>query len=108
MSESEQTSQINWELLKYELRKVAMTYSKKFSQNSRRSQCKLEKKLKKFDSNLNSEANFDEYTKCKKDLEIIYERISEGVKTKSKCQWYEGEKPTKFFLNLENNDPLKR
>ena len=37
----------------------------------------------------------------KKDLEVIYERIAEGVRIRSKCQWYEGEKPTKFFLNLE-------
>ena len=85
LSESEQTDQVKWELLKYEIRKFAI-----------------------FESNLNSEANFNEYTKCKKDLELIYERIAEGVKIRSKCQWYEeGEKSTKFFLNLEKNDPLK-
>ena len=79
LSESEQTDQVKWELLKYEIRKFAI-----------------------FESNLNSEANFNEYTKCKKDLELIYERIAEGVKIRSKCQWYEeGEKSTKFFLNLE-------
>ena len=43
MSESEQTYQIKWELLKYEMRRFAITYSKKISQNARRSQCKLEK-----------------------------------------------------------------
>ena len=92
LSESEQTDQVKWELLKYEIRKFAI-----------------------FESNLNSEANFNEYTKCKKDLELIYERIAEGVKIRSKCQWYEeGEKSTKFFLNLEKkinkkikSDPLK-
>ena len=98
LSESEQTDQIKWELLKYEIRKFAITYSKKISQNTRRSQCELEKKLKEFESNLNSEASFNEYTKCKKDLELIYERIAEGVKIRSKCQWYEeGEKSTKIF-----------
>ena len=59
-------------------------------------------------SNPNSEASFNEYTKCKKDLELIYERTTEVIKIRSKCQWYEeGEKSTKFFLNLEKKDPLK-
>ena len=60
------------------------------------------KKLKELESNLNSEANFNEYTKCKKDLEFIYERIAEGVKIRSKCRQYEeGEKSTELFLNLK-------
>ena len=85
-----------------QMRKFAITYSKKASQSTKRSQCELEKKLKELESNLNSEANFNEYTKCKNDLQRIYERIAEGVKIRSKCQWYqEGEKSTKFFLNLE-------
>ena len=84
LSESEQTDQIKWELLKYEIRKFAITFSRKISQNTKRSQCELEKKLKELESNLNSEANFNEYTKCKKDLELIYERIAEGVKIRSK------------------------
>ena len=37
-----------------------------------------------------------------KDLELIYEKIAEGVKIRSKCQWCEeGGKSTKFFLNLQ-------
>ena len=43
MSESEQTYQIKWELLKYEMHRFAIPYSKKISQNARRSQCELEK-----------------------------------------------------------------
>ena len=37
-----------------------------------------------------------------KELESIYDHIAEGIRIRSKCDWYEhGEKPTKFFLNLE-------
>ena len=43
------------------------------------------KKLKKLESNLNSEANFNEYAKCKNTIEIIYEKNAEGVKIRSKC-----------------------
>ena len=40
--------------------KFAITYSKKISQNARKSQYELEKK----------QTNFDEYRKCKKNLEF--------------------------------------
>ena len=37
-----------------------------------------------------------------KELESIYDHITEGIRIRSKCDWYEhGEKSTKFFLNLE-------
>ena len=69
----------------------------------------IRKKLKELESNLNSGANFNEYTKCKKDLEIIYQGIAEGVKIRSKCQWYEeGESELSFFLiSKKKHDPLK-
>ena len=107
--ETEKTDQIKSELLKYEIRKFAITFSKKISQNTRRSQCESEKKLKEFlEPNLNSKASFNEYTKCKKDREPIYERIAEGVKIRSKYQWYEeDEKSTKFFLDLKKKTSVK-
>ena len=95
LSESENTDQTKWELLKYETRKFAITYSKKVSQNTRRSRCEL-----------NSVENFNEYTKCKMDLEIIYERIAEGVKIN-----VNGMKKVKsqlrFSIISKINDPIK-
>ena len=36
------------------------------------------------------------------ELDEIYDHIAEGIRIRSKCDWYEhGEKSTKFFLNLE-------
>ena len=36
-------------------------------------------------------------------LEEIYDIKANGVKIRSKCDWYEyGEKSSKLFLNLEN------
>ena len=32
----------------------------------------------------------------------MYDHIAEGIRIRSKCEWYEhGEKSTKFFLNLQ-------
>ena len=47
LSEKEQTDQTKWELLKYKIRKFAITCSKKISQNTRRSRCESEKKNKR-------------------------------------------------------------
>ena len=50
---------------------------------------------------MESRDNLRKYESLKNDLELIYDHIDEGVRLKSKCDWYEqGKKPTKFFLNL--------
>ena len=37
-----------------------------------------------------------------KELDSIYDEIAEGIRIRSKCDWYEhGEKFHKLFLNLE-------
>ena len=46
----------------------------------------------------------EDYLTWKLRLEEIYEIKANGVKIRSKCDWYEyGEKSSKFFLNLERN-----
>ena len=68
--------------------KFGITYSKKISQNARRSQYELEKKLKKLESNLNCETNFDEYRKCKKNLEFtkVFLILKKKQKNKKKTK----------------------
>ena len=51
---------------------------------------------------MESSENLRKYDSLKNDLELIYDHIDEGIRLRSKCDWYEqGEKSTKFFLNLE-------
>ena len=51
----------------------------------------------------NEEQNYNKNT-FKEELNDIYEEISNGIKIKSRCNWYElGEKPNKYFLNLEKS-----
>ena len=64
----------------------------------------LETKLKQLESTLNDYQSNVEYIECKNKLEEIYETVAKGVRIRSKCNWYEqGEKSTKFFLNLEKS-----
>ena len=61
----------------------------------------LENKLKKLENNTNYIEN-SEYIDCRNKLDKIYEQKINGIRIRSKCDWYEyGEKSSKFFLNLE-------
>ena len=51
---------------------------------------------------MENSVNLRKYESLKNDLELIYDHIAEGVILRSICDWYEqGEKSTKFFLNLK-------
>ena len=58
--------------------------------------------LTELESNLNTKDNIQSYIIYKKGINSIYDHIAEGIRIRSKCDWYEhGEKSSKFFLNLE-------
>ena len=51
--------------------------------------------------------NHEEYD-CKTQLKQIYKIKANGIKFRSKCEWYEhGEKSSKFFLNLEKSRAIQ-
>ena len=46
--------------------------------------------------------NLSKYNTIKNELNAIYDHITEGIRIRSRWEWYEhSEKSTKFFLNLE-------
>ena len=95
-------AQLKWEFLKYEIRKFTIDYTKRKAKERRKQRALLESELEKLENNFESSENLRKYESLKSDLELIYDHIAEGVRLRSKCDWYEqGEKSTKFFLNLE-------
>ena len=51
---------------------------------------------------INVRETVEKYNIYKTKLEQIYDHIAEVIKVRTKTQWYEeGEKSSKFFLNLE-------
>ena len=57
----------------------------------------MKKKIAVLEQNIDLEKNIKEYDSCKQELSDIDE-ISEGIKSRSRCDWYEfGEKSNKFF-----------
>ena len=93
--------QVRWEFLKYEIRKFSIEFSKLQAENTKKEKLFLENKLKKLENNTNYIEN-SEYIDCRNKLDKIYEQKINGIRIRSKCDWYEyGEKSSKFFLNLE-------
>ena len=59
----------------------------------------LENQLKILGKNLDDDDNLSKYNNIKNYLDAIYNHITEGIRIRSKCNWYEqGEKSTYFFL----------
>ena len=94
--------QIKWEFFKYQIRKFTIRLSNIRAKEERKQREELETTLELLEKNLSTEENQCLYDKCKRDLEEIYDSIAEEIHIRSSCQWYEeGEKSSKFFLNLE-------
>ena len=63
----------------------------------------MKNKLKTLETRPNFVDN-PEYNETNKKLDKIYQEKTNGVRIRSKCNWYEhGEKSSNFFLNLEKS-----
>ena len=63
----------------------------------------LENKLKTFETRPDFVDN-PEYIKTNEKLDKIYHEKTNGIRIRSKCNWYDyGEKSSNFFLNLEKS-----
>ena len=108
-NENIKDDQVIWEYLKYEIRKFTIRCSKRLAKTLREERECLERKLKILEQNSESNLNNNpEYYECKTQIEDIYQIQVDGIRTRSKCMWYEfGEKSSKFFLNLEKNRAIQ-
>lgn len=101
--------QIKWELLKYEIRKYTIEYSKKKKREANKIKTELEKQLCHLERNLSKENNINKYNETKQKLKKIDDDIINGQIIRSKVQWYEeGERSSKYFLGLEKSRSVKK
>jgi len=103
--------QLRWELLKYEIRKFTIAFSKAKAKKSRATLELLEAKIKDIENIPNwerIEKLTKEHIKAKLELDKYYDYITEGLILRSKVNWYEyGEKSNKYFLTLERRKKNK-
>ena len=88
--------------MKYEVWKFTIKYTKQIAKEKRQQQTNWENQLKILKRCLDEDDNQSKYNAIKNELDAIYDHITEGIRIRSKCDWYEhSEKSTKLFLNLE-------
>ena len=73
-------TQLNWELLKYEIRKFIICYSKAIAKRERARRLKLENTLNFLENNLTGNLKKQQYKLLKSELDEIYDKIAEGVR----------------------------
>ena len=89
--------QFRWEYLKYEIRKFSIHFSKGIARNKKIERTYLENKLKTLE-NSPSFVNNPEYIETNEKLDKIYQEKANGIRIRSKCNWYKhGEKSPNFF-----------
>ena len=104
-----ESKQLLWELIKMELRAKNMSYSKKKRAEVKKREIVLRHNLDELDYKIFYEADLnphilDQYEAEKNELNSLYESIGKEAIFRSKVKWIEqGEKPTKYFFNLEKN-----
>ena len=105
-------NQSTWEWIKYNIRAHAIQFSKRRAKEKRdkekclQNEYTLASKLYKSDP---CHANANLFHAAKEKLELFYEEKTKGIIIRARARWYEhGEKSTKYFLNLEKRNHIKK
>ena len=100
-----------WDWLKFKIKTSSITYSKKLAQERKKREEELKFKyqdaLNKFQENP-SEITRLEMDEFKNELETLYDERVEGI-VRARARWHgHGEKSSKYFLNLEKRNNIKK
>ena len=104
---------IIWETLQATLRGTIIKYSKKVKRDKTNRTHELEQKISELDQKITSGyANIEKLEKLRElntDLIEIRKEELKGALIRSRAEWLDlGEKPSKFFLNLENRNKVNK
>ena len=99
-----------------EIRTSTISFSKGRAKINRRREISIKNQLDQLDEKicasddaLTLDEELKQYDNLKKELQTLYDVKGEAAKFRSKCLWVEqGERPTKYFFNLEKRNYNKR
>ena len=99
-----------WEIIKYEIRKLSLRFSKRLKAESRKIQTQLEKDLQNLTAAHDSgQEVHDELNSVKRELGEIELTKARATIFRSRANWSQvGERPTKYFLNLEKRNYVNK
>ena len=96
---------MRWEFLKYKCKKISRNYSIQKSKERKHRRIFLEKKVTELESQILSSSSdhmIHKYNQYKSELEKLYGYVTAVIILRSRITWYEqGEKSSKYFMNLE-------
>ena len=103
---------VKWDWLKFKIKTSSIAYSKKLSSDQKSKEGNLNLKyqalLKTFQDNP-CETTRLETEKVKSELEALYDKKVEEIIIRSRVRWHKhGEKNSKYFLNLEKRNNIKK
>ena len=102
---------VKWDWMKYKIRQDSITYSKSKAKQRRKKLQTIENKLKICENDLAkspSQENVTTLEALKAEYEREYDYIVRGSIIRSRATWFEqGERNSKYFLKLENNNKRK-
>lgn len=106
---------LKWELIKYRIRQFSMKYGKEKARDMKNTEKELEEKLKQLEydqDNIDEDMEVEleeKICELKAKLEEIAEYKTQGLILRSQANWHEkGEKSTKYFLQLESRNRIKK
>ena len=100
---------LKWEIIKFEIRKFTIEYSKRRRCEANERQKRLERQLCELERNLTTENRVSKYSEVKQELKQIDDEKINGHIIRSKVRWHEeGERSTKYFLGLEKARAVKK
>ena len=104
---------LKWDVIKMEIRGFTVQYSKRRARLEKDKKNQLLIKLNELQEKLCSSRNdpnlLNEYLTLKAKLEKVLNKKIKGTILRSKARWYEnGEKNSKYFLNLEKRNFLRK
>ena len=110
LSDTSFSPHLVWEIIKYEIRKFCIKYSKLKSIEKKVEKSRHESVIQNFENNIHTQTiSHKQYTDSKLWIENWYDDYVNGIILRSKSDWYEkGEKSTKYFLNLERKKQYQK
>ena len=101
-----------WDWIKYNIRKHAIKYSKEKTKQRNDVEKIIQEEYKeatrRFENDPN-DLNKSRLNEVKEKLELFYEEKTNGIVVRARARWHEhGERSTKYFLNLEKRNHVKK
>lgn len=102
-----------WDWIKFNIKNGSIIFSKQILKNRRKreeeSTCRYQESLNAFQEIPQCDNTRITMARIKNEFELLYDKKVEGIITRAKARWHEhGEKNSKYFLNLEKRNHIKK